>query len=239
MHKQAAERTERILEAVPDDVATLETGVVAVVPGAGNRRLFESYGATRVIEGGQTMNPSTADIVAAIESTPADRGARAPEQLERHPLRRAGGEAHRQARPSRFRRARFRPGSPRSCATSRRSTPPRTRRRCSRRSSRSPPARSRSPRATSSSTGSTCARAPGSGSRTAQPSRPRPTSTRSRSRSPTACWATGVRCSRCSPAKRSRSSTGFLRRVREQHPGVELDVQPGGQPHYPLLLSAE
>ena len=32
---------------------------------------------------------------------------------------------------------------------------------------------------------------------------------------------------------------GFLRRVREQHPGVELDVQPGGQPHYPLLLSAE
>ena len=40
---------------------TLETGVVAVVPGTGNRRLFESYGATRVIEGGQTMNPSTAD----------------------------------------------------------------------------------------------------------------------------------------------------------------------------------
>jgi uncharacterized protein len=44
---------------------------VAVVPGAGNRRLFEGYGATRVIEGGQTMNPSTADIVAAIEATPA------------------------------------------------------------------------------------------------------------------------------------------------------------------------
>jgi dihydroxyacetone kinase-like predicted kinase len=31
----------------------------------------------------------------------------------------------------------------------------------------------------------------------------------------------------------------FVRRVREGHPGVELDVQPGGQPHYPLLLSAE
>jgi dihydroxyacetone kinase-like predicted kinase len=71
MHKQAEERTERILEAVPDASLILETGVVAVVPGAGNRRLFESYGATRVIEGGQTMNPSTADIVAAIESTPA------------------------------------------------------------------------------------------------------------------------------------------------------------------------
>ena len=71
MRKQAEERTERILEAVPDATLTLETGVVAVAPGAGNRRLFESYGATRVIEGGQTMNPSTADIVAAIESTPA------------------------------------------------------------------------------------------------------------------------------------------------------------------------
>ena len=51
----------------------LETGVVAVVPGAGNKRLFESYGAARVIEGGQSMNPSTADIVAVIQSTPATR----------------------------------------------------------------------------------------------------------------------------------------------------------------------
>jgi dihydroxyacetone kinase-like predicted kinase len=32
---------------------------------------------------------------------------------------------------------------------------------------------------------------------------------------------------------------GFLRRLQTQHPDVELDVQPGGQPHYPLLLSAE
>ena len=75
MHKQTEERAERLLEAVPDSLPdaglTLETGIVAVVPGAGNRRLFESYGATRVIEGGQTMNPSTADIVAAIEATPA------------------------------------------------------------------------------------------------------------------------------------------------------------------------
>ena len=72
MHRQTEERAGRILDAVPDPELTLETGLVAVVPGAGNRRLFESYGATRVIEGGQTMNPSTADIVAAIESTPAN-----------------------------------------------------------------------------------------------------------------------------------------------------------------------
>jgi len=71
MHRQTLEREERLLEAVPDLDHTLETGVVAVVPGAGNRRLFESYGATRVIEGGQTMNPSTADIVAAVDAVPA------------------------------------------------------------------------------------------------------------------------------------------------------------------------
>ena len=32
---------------------------------------------------------------------------------------------------------------------------------------------------------------------------------------------------------------GILQRLRESHPDVELDVQPGGQPHYPLLLAAE
>ncbi len=32
---------------------------------------------------------------------------------------------------------------------------------------------------------------------------------------------------------------GLLERLRENHPSVELDVQDGGQPHYPLLLSAE
>jgi DAK2 domain fusion protein YloV len=71
MHRQAVERSERLLEPVPDPRHTLETGVVAVVPGAGNRRLFESYGAARVIEGGQSMNPSTGDLLAAIEATPA------------------------------------------------------------------------------------------------------------------------------------------------------------------------
>jgi DAK2 domain fusion protein YloV len=71
MHKQTVEREERLLESVPDPGLSQETGVVAVVPGEGNRRLFESYGAARVIEGGQTMNPSTADIVAAIQATPS------------------------------------------------------------------------------------------------------------------------------------------------------------------------
>jgi DAK2 domain fusion protein YloV len=66
MEEQAAQRTERLLHAVPDAV---ESGVVAVSSGAGNRRLFESAGAV-VVEGGETMNPSTADLLAAIEAAP-------------------------------------------------------------------------------------------------------------------------------------------------------------------------
>ena len=31
----------------------------------------------------------------------------------------------------------------------------------------------------------------------------------------------------------------LLERIQERHPDLELDVQAGGQPHYPLLLSAE
>ena len=74
-------------------LATLETGLVAVCPGRGNRRLFESLGATRVIEGGQSMNPSAKDIVDAIEAVPTRRRARPSEQLERDPHGRAGGVA--------------------------------------------------------------------------------------------------------------------------------------------------
>jgi len=44
-----------------------EYGIVTVAMGSGIKELFESIGATVVIEGGQTMNPSTEDIVKAIE----------------------------------------------------------------------------------------------------------------------------------------------------------------------------
>ena len=68
MHEQSAEREERLLHAVSDELAAC--AVVAVTTGAGNRALFESLGAI-VVDGGQTMNPSTAAIVAAIDGVPA------------------------------------------------------------------------------------------------------------------------------------------------------------------------
>ena len=71
MHAQTFEREGRLLAAPGASVPTLETGLVAVCPGEGNRRLFKSLGATTVIEGGQTMNPSAAEIVEAIDATPA------------------------------------------------------------------------------------------------------------------------------------------------------------------------
>jgi DAK2 domain fusion protein YloV len=63
MHVQTVERTQRL------ERQTGVTGAVAVSLGAGNRRLFESLGAV-CVEGGETMNPSTGEIAAAIESLP-------------------------------------------------------------------------------------------------------------------------------------------------------------------------
>nr|WP_245402862.1 DAK2 domain-containing protein [Peribacillus muralis] len=47
-------------------------GVVSVAMGAGISELFKSIGAKSVIEGGQTMNPSTEDIVKAVEEANAE-----------------------------------------------------------------------------------------------------------------------------------------------------------------------
>jgi DAK2 domain fusion protein YloV len=75
MHEQTQQREERLLAAVPD-APPAAAGVVAVVAGDGNRRLFESLaenvGPIRIVEGGQSMNPSTADLVHAVQSLDAD-----------------------------------------------------------------------------------------------------------------------------------------------------------------------
>lgn len=46
-------------------------GFVAVAAGDGVRQLFMDLGADNVVSGGQTMNPSTDDILSAIHATPA------------------------------------------------------------------------------------------------------------------------------------------------------------------------
>ena len=47
--------------------------VVAVAMGDGLARVFQSLGASAVVHGGQTMNPSTQDLLEAVESLPTER----------------------------------------------------------------------------------------------------------------------------------------------------------------------
>ncbi|WP_281657972.1 DAK2 domain-containing protein [Halobacillus sp. Cin3] len=48
-------------------------GIVTVSMGEGMKKLFESLGATVIIQGGQTMNPSTQDLSEAIKEAHAER----------------------------------------------------------------------------------------------------------------------------------------------------------------------
>lgn len=47
-------------------------GLVAVVPGAGLAEIFMSLGVDKIVTGGQTMNPSTEELVNAVEEVNAD-----------------------------------------------------------------------------------------------------------------------------------------------------------------------
>jgi DAK2 domain fusion protein YloV len=72
--RQQQEARDARLEAAALAVAPQAVGAcdaVVVVAGAGNRRLMEDLGARVVVEGGQTMNPSTGELVEAIAACPA------------------------------------------------------------------------------------------------------------------------------------------------------------------------
>jgi DAK2 domain fusion protein YloV len=50
-----------------------QNAVIAVAPGMGLARVFASLGVTAIIEGGQTMNPSTQEILSSFEDLPTDK----------------------------------------------------------------------------------------------------------------------------------------------------------------------
>ncbi|EGA89495.1 glycerone kinase protein [Planococcus donghaensis MPA1U2] len=60
-------------KSAPEKQATHPYAVVTVAMGEGIAELLRSIGASYVIEGGQTMNPSTEDIVNAVKSIGAER----------------------------------------------------------------------------------------------------------------------------------------------------------------------
>jgi DAK2 domain fusion protein YloV len=72
MHGQIVDRSHRLAQVVPVAPERRATDVVIVLQGEGNRAIAESLGARRVITGGQTMNPSTGDIVQALRLEGAD-----------------------------------------------------------------------------------------------------------------------------------------------------------------------
>lgn len=81
MREQHADLKEHALHAAPEAQAAAHvavepqalapTGVVAVAAGEGLEEIFNSLGAARVVTGGQTMNPSTQELLEAIASCPA------------------------------------------------------------------------------------------------------------------------------------------------------------------------
>ena len=71
--KAAAEKAKE-KKSAPEYAAPVEEyGFVAVAAGEGLENLFNELGCLNVVSGGQSMNPSTDDILAAINATPAKK----------------------------------------------------------------------------------------------------------------------------------------------------------------------
>ncbi len=71
MADQASQQDMRTLRLAP--VEPGQIAAVAVAPAMGIARVFASLGAAAIVEGGQTMNPSTEEILKAFEHLPTDR----------------------------------------------------------------------------------------------------------------------------------------------------------------------
>jgi uncharacterized protein len=70
MNDQEVEKSQKIAltPVEPNQIA-----VVAISPGPGIERVFASLGVAAIVEGGQTMNPSTQEILHAFENLPTDK----------------------------------------------------------------------------------------------------------------------------------------------------------------------
>jgi DAK2 domain fusion protein YloV len=76
MENLRAQMAEKRAGKAPYELMPFEPGqiaVVAVSPGDGISRIFASLGVAAIITGGQTMNPSTEEILKSFEDLPSDR----------------------------------------------------------------------------------------------------------------------------------------------------------------------
>jgi len=61
------------LEMQKERMPAVDTAIVAVVAGEGLSNVFTSLGATAIVPGGQTMNPSTKDLLQAVDAVPSEK----------------------------------------------------------------------------------------------------------------------------------------------------------------------
>lgn len=67
------EQHQDYLEMQKEKTPAADIGIVAVVSGDGLAEVFASLGVTAIVPGGQTMNPSTRNLLQAVESVPSDK----------------------------------------------------------------------------------------------------------------------------------------------------------------------
>jgi DAK2 domain fusion protein YloV len=72
MHAQTRDRDERLAAPAAPEVGAGGTVVVAVVAGDGNQQLFRDLGCHAIVDGGQSMNPSAAQLLEAVEQLGVD-----------------------------------------------------------------------------------------------------------------------------------------------------------------------
>ena len=221
------QREERLLAPCPTRRGA-RAGVVAVVAGDGNRRLFESLGEAAV---GRRGRPDDEPVDRRPprrgrgRSTPTRR--RPAEQLQRPPRRRARRRARRARRPRSCRPTPCRPGSPRWSRSTARAPRPRTPPRCARRVDGRRDRRGHD----------RLARRRAQRPRDPQGRLARPRSRASRSRAASdfdevagavvdaAARRAARRCSRCSPAREPPPLDGLLERLAAAYPELEVEVQ--------------
>lgn len=74
MEQMTYQTTQQQMQNIPlEPVGPGQIAVVAVAPGLGIARVFASLGAAALVEGGQTMNPSTEEILHSFENLPTDK----------------------------------------------------------------------------------------------------------------------------------------------------------------------
>jgi len=67
------EQHQDYLEMQKERMPAVDIAIVAVIAGDGLADVFRSLGATAIVPGGQTMNPSTKDLLQAVESVDSDK----------------------------------------------------------------------------------------------------------------------------------------------------------------------